>query len=107
MSGNSPLPNHPLQSQDGMILIDILSLRLDQFLLWVPGAGPSFSPPHLVIGIAADNNFSQIGRFPLALSPNKTDLWVLKPEAISPKLQDNVYHYWFEVVDTSPETRGT
>ncbi|KAK1826367.1 1,4-alpha-glucan branching enzyme GlgB [Podospora conica] len=90
-----------------MNLINILNLRLDQFLLWVPGAGPSFPTPHLIIGTIGGSDFSQIARFPLALSPEKTDLWVLKPDAISPKLDDNVYHYWFEIVDTSPETRGT
>lgn len=107
MAETPPSSAHPLRSEAEMNLINILSLRLDQFLLWVPGAGPSISPPHLVIGTAADSNFSQIARFPLTLSPDKTDLWLLSPETISPKLQDDVYRYWFEIVDTSPETRGT
>ena len=88
---------------------DILNLRQESFLLWVPAPGPSFATPRLIIGIFDQQSgaFKPVGRFPLALSTEKTDLWLLDPKTISPPLDDAVYHYWFEIVDTSPERRGT
>lgn len=92
-----------------MYPVDLLNVRHENFALWIPASGPSFDTPHLVIGTfdQASNNFSHIGRFPLALSPEIKDLWVLDPKDSSPPLSDGVYHYWFEVGDTSPEKKGT
>jgi len=92
-----------------MYPVDILNLRQESFLLWVPASGPSFNTPQLVIGQLdqTTSGFTQIGRFPLSLSQSKKDLWLLHPSEVSPSLEDGVYHYFFEVGDTSPERRGT
>jgi len=91
-----------------MYPVDILNVRHDSFALWVPEPDPSFTSPHLIIGklSQASGDFSLTGRFPLSLSSEKTDLWLLDPKTISPPLDDAVYHYWFEISDTSPEKRG-
>lgn len=88
-----------------MYPVDILNQRHERFVLWVPGPLPS--PPILIIGTKHDDSFHQIARAPLALSAGSVGLWTLDPASISPTLQDGVYHYWFEVQDTSPEKRGT
>jgi 1,4-alpha-glucan branching enzyme len=92
-----------------MYPVDLLNRRHERFALWVPQSdGSTIQPPVLVIGTAARNPdaFNEIGRFPLAYSGDKAGLWELDPASISPALQDGVYHYWFEVRDTSPENRG-
>ncbi|KAK0657018.1 glycoside hydrolase superfamily [Cercophora newfieldiana] len=91
-----------------MYPVDILNVRHESFALWVPASGPSFTSPTLIIGKLdqKSNDFVQIGRFPLSLSSDQTDLWLLAPSAISPPLEDAVYHYWYEIGDTSPEKRG-
>jgi 1,4-alpha-glucan branching enzyme len=93
-----------------MYPVDILNRRHEKFVLWVPQLdGSTIQAPVLVIGTAARNpdSFRHIGRFPLVYSGGKAGLWELDPASISPVLQDGVYHYWFEVRDTSPENRGT
>ncbi|KAK5658929.1 hypothetical protein OQA88_1746 [Cercophora sp. LCS_1] len=89
--------------------VDILNLRQESFVLWVPASGPSFDAPRLVIGTLDPDSkvFHELGRFSLTLSAEKTDLWLLEPKAISPALEDGIYHCWFEVGDTSPEKKGT
>ncbi|KAK4129078.1 glycoside hydrolase family 13 protein [Parathielavia appendiculata] len=94
-----------------MYPVDILNRRHERFVLWIPRSGSSaIPPPVLVIGTASRNPdaFNEIGRFPLASSGTRVGLWELALETISPSfLQDGVYHYWFQVHDTSPEDRGT
>ncbi|KAK1757868.1 putative alpha amylase [Echria macrotheca] len=91
-----------------MYPVDLLNLRHEHFVLWVPGSGPSFTPPELVIGTLDQQTttFSQLGQFPLTPWEGKTDLWHLDANSISPPLSNNaIYHYWFQVGDTSPEKR--
>ncbi|KAK4116613.1 glycoside hydrolase family 13 protein [Canariomyces notabilis] len=88
-----------------MYPVDILNLRLDNFVLWLPGG--TSSPPNLVIGVKDGDAFDQTARAPLAPFQGKTSLWALSPGSISPPLQDGqVYRYWFEISDTSLEKRG-
>ncbi|KAK3901012.1 1,4-alpha-glucan branching enzyme GlgB [Staphylotrichum tortipilum] len=92
-----------------MYPIDILNQRHERFVLWVPRSSTSpVQPPLLVIGTTPgiSGPFTEIGRFPLAPPDDKLGLWTLDPASISPPLQDGVYRYWFEIQDTSPETRG-
>ncbi|KAJ4297392.1 hypothetical protein N0V88_004312 [Collariella sp. IMI 366227] len=93
-----------------MCSIDIFKLRQEGFVLWVPRSDvPSDQAPVLVIGTTSPTfgEFKELGRFPLVKSEDKTGLWTLESQSISPPLEDGVYHYWFEVRDTSPENRGT
>lgn len=91
-----------------MYPVDILNQRRERFLLWVPQLdGSALQAPALVIGTADRDVFNEVGRFPLVYSDDKTGLWVLEPESVSPPLQDGVYRYWFQIQDTSPENRGT
>ncbi|KAK3938771.1 1,4-alpha-glucan branching enzyme GlgB [Diplogelasinospora grovesii] len=97
-------------STGGMYPADILNRRHDAFVLWVPHSSSNQpNAPHLVIGTSGENanDFNQVARVPLSLS-DKPDLWSLDPKTINPRLTDpGVYHYWFEITDTSPERRGT
>lgn len=93
-----------------MYPVDILNRRQDVFVLWVPESEVSkdFRPPVLVIGTrdTGSGRFSEIDRLPLELSKDKAGLWEIDPASISPPLADGVYHYWFQIQDTSPENRG-
>lgn len=91
----------------GMIF-DLLERRKENFVLWIPGEVKN--TPSLIIG-AIDNavpaTFTPTfeGQLTKADIP---DVWELDPNSIQPPLQDgSVYHYWFQVVDTSPENLGT
>ncbi|KAK3382721.1 putative alpha amylase, catalytic domain subfamily [Lasiosphaeria ovina] len=94
-----------------MYPVDLLNRRNESFVLWVPGSSSAANAPKLIIGnvikSGSSKTFSQIARLPLVPSPDKSGLWLLGPSSISPPLADGVYHYWFEVNDTSPESRGT
>ncbi|KAH6628481.1 putative alpha amylase, catalytic domain subfamily [Chaetomium tenue] len=90
--------------------VDIFNQRHESFVLWLPRP-EAFTPqpPVLVIGMTGGpppETFNEIGRFPLFHSTDKVGLWVLDPASISPPLEDGVYRYWFEILDTSPENRG-
>ncbi|KAK3694413.1 putative alpha amylase, catalytic domain subfamily [Podospora appendiculata] len=89
--------------------MDILNRRTECFVLWAPLSDASLDPPFLIIGSTNGNSggFAQTARVPLVLAQDKDHLWLLDPATISPPLADGVYHYWFEVQDTSPEKRGT
>lgn len=93
-----------------MYPVDLLNRRHETFVLWVPGAEASEAshPPVLVIGTTGTGSaaFTEIGRFPFVLLEGKAGLWVLDPRSISPPLADGVYHYWFQIKDTSPANMG-
>lgn len=87
---------------------DLLERRKEKFVLWIPG-GVAVTPS-LILGTidnAVPANFIQLfeGQLTKADVP---DVWELDPNVLQPSLQDGaVYHYWFQVVDTSPENLGT
>ncbi|KAE9962952.1 hypothetical protein BLS_009858 [Venturia inaequalis] len=90
---------------------DLLVRRESKFTLWIPGQAASHGdPPKLILG-KVDNSsspatFKQLYSGALTQS-DKTDLFELDPNTITPALQDGaVYWYWFEVTDTSSKTTG-
>jgi hypothetical protein len=89
---------------------DLLERRRSRFVLWIPGQPPVPRPPQLIIGTltasppATIPTFTQVFHGPLAST--LTDLWELDPNEIKPTLSNGMYHYWFEVQDTSPENLG-
>ncbi|KAH8650186.1 glycoside hydrolase superfamily [Xylariales sp. PMI_506] len=90
-----------------MYNFDLLDRRREKFLLWAPGRDFGSTPPQLVLGTydTASSSFNQQGRHPLV--KNQTlDLWELDPTDADLGISEGVYHYWFEVDDTSPESRG-
>jgi pullulanase len=72
------------------------------FVLWRPA--PSTAPPRLIIGEMMAGNPPELANrreFDLAPLPGHTDLWGIAAAACD--LTDGVvYHYWFEVADSSP-----
>ena len=83
------------------ITADVLKRKLTHFVLWRPNA--STTSPTLVIGRLAPGNpptFTGPKRFPLVAAAGAPGLWEVA--ATDCQLQDGqVYHYWFEVEDTS------
>ncbi|KAK6813996.1 hypothetical protein RU639_010416 [Aspergillus parasiticus] len=87
---------------------DLLERRKEKFILWIPAA-PASNPPSLVIGIFGLGPPATIDEFftgQLRRS-GQPDLWELDLGDINPPLKNGkVYHYWFEIQDTSPEKAG-
>jgi pullulanase len=83
-------------------MADILERKKTHFVVWRPK--PDAAPPVLVIGLFQFGNppsLSGLQRIPLAPVVGCDDLFAL--EAATCNLNDGqVYHYWFEVEDTSP-----
>ncbi|EJT72355.1 hypothetical protein GGTG_09221 [Gaeumannomyces tritici R3-111a-1] len=88
---------------------DFLNRRSSAFSLWTPGRDFGTKPPQLVLGrydASAPGSFVEVAHRPLApAADGKKDLWELSPRSLS-LAEDTVYHYWFELDDTSPERRG-
>ncbi|GIJ92523.1 hypothetical protein Asppvi_001801 [Aspergillus pseudoviridinutans] len=88
---------------------DLLERRKEKFVLWIP-AGPTSNPPSLVLGIFDLGPPATIDEFftgQLSRS-DQQDLWELDLSSINPPLRNgSVYHYWFEIQDSSPKGLGT
>jgi 1,4-alpha-glucan branching enzyme len=89
-------------------MADILERRKTQFAVWRPA--PDAPPPVLVIGQFQPGNPPSLingQRIPFSRAAGFTDLFVL--DAAACNLADGqIYHYWFEVAETSPSRpRGT
>ncbi|EON70059.1 hypothetical protein W97_09297 [Coniosporium apollinis CBS 100218] len=88
----------------------ILKRRHEKFLLWAPGRFSDMNPPLLVLGRLSpgdEPSFDRIFRGELKRADEK-DIWELGCNDLRPFLEnDCVYHYWFEIVDTSPDEHGT
>ena len=83
---------------------DLLARRRTHFVLWQPGAATA---PTLVIGTIAidkDSRYVFTEKQKKPLSRSTSDLWELKDDTLG--LPDGIYHYWYEVTDTSPEKLG-
>jgi len=84
----------------------LLELKRTMFVLWRPGN--SWPPPRLVIGWFQPGNPPSLNneqRWDLAELPGMPGVWGLAAGQLG--LGDgNVYHYWFEVTDTSPHRNG-
>ena len=88
---------------------DLLERRKSKFVLWIP-QGSDSQPPELVIGPYDANQPKAVNiifQGPLQKS-SEQDLWELDPKDIQPPLQnDHIYHYWFQITDTSLENAGS
>ncbi len=85
----------------------LLELKQTMFVLWRPG--PVATPPKLVIGEFQSGNPPSLGNrqeFPLTTVSPFPDLWGIKAAACG-LVAGRVYHYWFEVTDSSPEGDGS
>lgn len=87
---------------------DFLDQRRGRFALWVPGRDLGGTPPQLILGTydTANHTFTQVVHSPLSKDPVIPDVWELDPNSSGLGLSDGVYHYWFEIEDSSPENRG-
>ncbi|KAK4151210.1 putative alpha amylase [Chaetomidium leptoderma] len=85
---------------------DLLDRRHRSFVLWLPSIDPNRRAPQLIIGTleSGDARFKQLTRQALIQSSNHPELWELSPVTLGLPLRDGVYHYWFEVQDTSSGT---
>src|SRR5687767_6651105 len=89
---------------------DILRRRETHFVLWCPAV--IATPPVLLIGQLVNGNpptFNELARKALqpATNPGGTLDGLFELDAASLGLTDgHVYHYWFEVDDTSPGGSG-
>lgn len=92
----------------------LLDRHKTHFVLWVPG-GMQDEAPVLVIGKLSTGPpvaFDEKLRKALDAAPNvpSRSLWELSCESLNlpegGKLPEGVYHYWFEITDTSPEKYG-
>src|SRR6516162_8730317 len=87
------------------ITVDVLKRKQTHFILWRPNA--SANAPTLVIGQLQPGNppvFIGAKRFTLTTAAGAPGLWEIA--ATDCQLQDGqVYHYWFELEDTSAGTQ--
>src|ERR1700756_5720521 len=83
----------------------LLQRRKTNFLLWVPGGNQQ---PSLILGKLDPLDlvpFCELVRTPLRpAQDNVPDLWELPCGSLG--LPDGVYHYWFEINDTSLNDKG-
>jgi glycosidase len=89
---------------------DLLARRRTRFVLWCPAAVAN--PPELVIGRLQNGNpprFVPVARRAMQPAPGDAGaiggLFELDPAAVG-LVDGEVYHYWFEVDDTSPGAAG-
>ncbi|CAK7206367.1 hypothetical protein SEUCBS139899_009158 [Sporothrix eucalyptigena] len=77
---------------------DILNLRRQYFVFWLPGITPP-NPPELIVGTyGGDGTFKQLVQQAFAPADgNRAGLWLLDPNTLEPSLDDGVYHYWFQL----------
>lgn len=92
------------------MIFDLLELRKDKFMLWIPAGVPDARAPYLVIGTLDEGpppTFNQFNVSPF-VNAYQPDLWELDPNTIRPPLRNNtVYHYFYEINDLSPEGLGS
>ena len=85
---------------------DIFTKRQSAFVLW--RAAAFAPPPVLVIGrlqLGAPVTLADGQRFPLAQLAGQPDLWSVAAANCN-LIDDEVYHYWFEVTDVHPGRVG-
>ncbi len=85
---------------------DLLSRKTTHFVLWRPrNIAP---PPRLIIGTFRPGNpptFTPLPGVALQPSPASPDLWEI-PATACGVTDGEVYHYWFEVLDSNPHLTG-
>ncbi|MEO7276102.1 MAG: alpha-amylase family glycosyl hydrolase [Vicinamibacterales bacterium] len=85
---------------------DLLIRRRTAFVLWRPQLAAV--PPALVLGTFQPGNPPTLAdrrEIALTLVPGTTDLWAVSAAACG-LIDGTVYHYWFEVTDSSPFRDG-
>lgn len=90
---------------------DLLDRRAGKFVLWIPGSLPDRQNPQLVLGTYTDTGSHKLTVLvdqDLEQSTEHPALWELALDQLSVRLvEEQVYHYWFRVQDTSPESHAT
>lgn len=84
---------------------DIRKRRRNYFVLWAPGVE---LPPALIIGKVNPDALGELvyeRTYELLLLDGVRDLWQIKAGSL--ELDDGIYHYWFNVDDTSPNKFGS
>jgi pullulanase len=91
------------------LVFDLLERRKCKFVLWIPNHSADSAAPELILGPFNPDNPKAVDitfQGPLQKS-GQPDLFELDPNSIQPALQDGqIYHYWFQVTDTSSENLG-
>ena len=86
---------------------NLFQLKQSKFVLWRPA--DTAIKPRLVIGEFNPGNppsLTNRAEFELALLPGTTDVWGIDAAACG-LINGFVYHYWFEVTDSSPTRNGS
>src|SRR5258706_6650033 len=86
---------------------NLFELKKSAFLLWHPQR--VYPPPKLVIGIFQPGNPPTLANrqeFALSPQPGQADLWGIAASRCG-LTEGQVYHYWFEVSDSSPTRDGS
>ena len=86
------------------MVANLLQRKETHFVLWRPAV--TNPAPRLVIGILTPGNppdLQNVQEFPLQPSPNFPELWELDARTLG-LVNGQVYHYWFRVQDSFPET---
>lgn len=83
---------------------NILERRATHFVLWRPRALET--PPQLIIGQLQPANPPQLinqKQFPMTAAVGVTGLWEIAA-SVCRLTEGQIYHYWFEVADTKPNS---
>lgn len=86
--------------------VDLFTLKQTAFVLWRPAV--TLPVPKLVIGRFAPGNPPSLANrreFNLTQDSGKPDLWSVAAAACG-LTEGDVYHYWFEITDSSPTRDG-
>ncbi len=87
--------------------VHLFNLKRTAFVLWRPRA--TNPPPKLIIGQFQSGNpptLSNQHEFPLTQIAGLADLWGIDASLCS-LTNGVIYHYWFEITDSSPTRNGS
>src|SRR5215218_1102387 len=100
-------PRRGPRLRSGSMPVHLFELKKTAFVLWRPFR--TETPPALVIGRFEAGNPPALAdrrRFPMRVVEGTRDLWAIDASACG-LTEGLVYHYWFEVNDSSPSRDGS